>query len=91
MYLVNQIWDLVRIFVFNLYHDQYDCATGHIRHELPAILIHYSRRKVTMTLALKGRRDEVNDTVAELHRVNSWEKQLPFVEDHSLGKMPPSS
>ena len=69
-YLVNQIWDVVNIFALDHFHDQHNFDTAHLRDDLPAILVHYSRRKVTTSLASKIRRDEINDTIARLHNSN---------------------
>lgn len=87
-YLLNQIWDIVNVFVIDLYHAKYDFATAHIKEDLPVIFVNYSRRKVYVSVASRTRRDQINRDVAMMHEVNGWDERPPFVEDHTMGKVP---
>lgn len=87
-YLVNQIWDIVNTFVVDLYHETYDYSTAHIKCDIPVIIVHCSSRKSYLSLASRSRRDEVNSWVSNLHDLNGWAIEPPFVDDHSLGNIP---
>lgn len=87
-YLVHQIWDIVDIFVLDIFNLAYDCAKAHLPQDLPVIMVHYSRRKVTASLASRDFRNQVNETVAKLHDLNGWETSPPYIDDHSNGIIP---
>lgn len=87
-YLLNQIWDIVNIFVVNLYHDKYDYATAHNKEDLPVIFVNYSRRKVYVSVANGTGRDEANQDVARMLDRNGWDGKLSFFEDHRAGRVP---
>ena len=88
--LVITKWPSVTTMVFDLFNNNgYDFQNAHNADVMDVIAIDLgSKENPKITELSDLRRMEVNASVAEFHRLNGFEVQPPFVEDHRDGKVP---
>ncbi|KAL9067658.1 MAG: hypothetical protein Q9161_006740 [Pseudevernia consocians] len=87
--LVIAKWPSVTTMVFDLFNNGYDFQKAHNADVMDVIAIDLGPKqnpKITKMSDLK--KMEVNASVAEFHRLNGFEVQPPFLEDHRDGKVP---
>ncbi len=75
--------------VFDLSNNGYNFQKAHNTDVMDVIAIDLGPKqnpKITKMSDLK--KNEVNASVAEFHRLNGFEVQPPFLEDHRDGKVP---
>ena len=83
-FLVNEKWPFLNIFVFDLYHETYRSASGHLPEDLPVLVVEYGRKGTAVSVAGIVRRHEVNIGVARHHNLNGWNCEPPFFADYTL-------
>ena len=87
--LVIAKWPSVTTMVFDLFNNEYDFQKGHKADVMDVIAIDLGPKqnpKIAKMSDLK--KNEVNASVAEFHRLNGFEVQPPYLEDHRNGKVP---
>lgn len=87
--LVIAKWPSVTTMVFDLFNSEYDFQKAHNADVMDVIAIDLGAKqnpKITKMSELK--KNEVNESVAEFHRLNGFAVQPPFLEDHRDGKVP---
>lgn len=78
MFLVNEKWPFLNLFVFDLEHGAYQSASAHFPHELPVLVVDYNRKGTTVSTTGSFRRREVNVRVAEHRNPNGWDREPLF-------------
>ncbi len=87
--LVIAKWPSVTTMVFDLFNDGYDFQKAHKADVMDVIAIDLgSKQNPRITKLSNLEKIEVNASVAEFHRLNGFEVQPPFLEDHRDGKVP---
>ena len=87
--LVIAKWPNVTTMVFDLFNDGYDFQKAHTADDMDVIAIDLGpKQNPKITKMSEPKRKEVNASVAEFHRLNGFEVQPPFLEDHRDGKVP---
>ena len=87
--LVTTRWPSVTTMVFDLFNVGYDFQKAHNAEVLDVIAIDFGpKQSPKITKMSDVKRNEVNASVAEFHRLNGFEVQPPFLEDHRNGKVP---
>lgn len=81
IYLAWEQWDTIDILVFDLWNDAYDFMTAHEPIDLPVVIVDFGRTNTRISIASPMYRREVNDGVAQHHRLNGWDVGPPFVAD----------
>lgn len=88
-FVAMQKWRTRIFFVFDICHFSYDPQLGHLpeHNRLPVVVARFSKKQnAYVANAWISRR--VNRDVALLHNANGFGAVPPFVEDHTLGKVP---
>ena len=87
--LIVTRWPSVTIMVFDLFNDKYDFQKAHNVDVMDVIAIDLGpKQQPKITKLSNFKKKEVNESVAEFHRLNGFEVQPPFLEDHRDGKVP---
>ena len=82
-------WPRVTTMVFDLFNEKYDFQLAHNADDIDVIVIDFGPKQNPKIAQLSGaRKREVNESVAEVHRLNGFEDQPPFLEDHREGSVP---
>ena len=87
--LVISKWPNVTTMVFDLFNHQYDFLLAHNVDDIDVIAIDSGpKQNPKITKLGDVKKKEVNESVAKFHRLNGFEVQPLFVEDHREGKVP---
>ena len=87
--LVIAKWPSVTTMVFDLFNNEYDFQKAHNTDVMDVIAIDLGPKQNPKIVKMSDpKKKEVNASVAEFHRLNGFEVQPPFLEDHRDGKVP---
>ena len=79
------IWKIrwMTIFAFDLWNAGYTWTTAHHKTDLPVILVDYGKRLSYVRVGSPDLRNEVNEFVADQHRLHGWEATPPYFQDQT--------
>ncbi|KAI1122726.1 hypothetical protein F5Y10DRAFT_253403 [Nemania abortiva] len=80
-FLAVQKWDRLHVLVFDIFYDNYDPNTGHLKVDLPVLLVDYGKRLSVFRRTSPEFRETVNVHVAKQHNYHGWDAKPPYIED----------
>ncbi|KAI1775275.1 hypothetical protein F4818DRAFT_416142 [Hypoxylon cercidicola] len=76
-----QKWPQLDILVFEIFYDNYDLKTAHLKTDLPVLLVDYGKASSVVKNVSLEFRETINKHVASQHNLHEWDAKPPFIED----------